>query len=112
MGGLLKDGFELNGTYYAEPRHFDSAINVMGDATLFASAQQLGGFTIPEVDTVLAPYAEKSFNSHIKDLTENLGGILDEAQINNEAYRRTTREITQGFQGFETKLNTISNSLG
>lgn len=43
MGGLLKDGFELNGTYYAEPRHFDSAINVMGDATLFASAQQLGG---------------------------------------------------------------------
>lgn len=42
MAGLLKDGFQLNGAKYAEPKHFDSAINVIGDATLFASAQQYG----------------------------------------------------------------------
>ena len=42
MAGLLDGGFQLNGTVYAEPKHFDSAINVVGDVTLFASAQQYG----------------------------------------------------------------------
>lgn len=42
MAGLLNGGFQLNGTVYAEPKHFDSAINVVGDVTLFASAQQYG----------------------------------------------------------------------
>lgn len=111
MAGLLEDGFTLNGTVYAEPKHFDSAINVVGDTTLFASAQQLGGFTIPQIDSVLAPYAEKSYLSHMKDIKENLP-MLSEIEIKKEAERRTQRELIQGFQGLETKLNTISNSLG
>lgn len=111
MAGLLKDGFELNGTYYAEPNYFDSAINVIGDTTLFASAQQLGGFTISELDTVLAPYAEKSYQFYLKDIQKNLP-MLTESQTKEEAERRVKRDLLQGFQGFETKLNTISNSLG
>ena len=111
MAGLLEGGFTLNGTVYAEPKHFDSAINVVGDTTLFASAQQLGGFTIPQIDSALAPYAEKSYLSHMKDIKENLP-MLSEVEIKKEAERRTQRELIQGFQGFETKLNTISNSLG
>lgn len=111
MAGLLEGGFTLNGTVYAEPKHFDSAINVVGDTTLFASAQQLGGFTIPQIDSALAPYAEKSYLSHMKDIKENLP-MLSEIEIKKEAERRTQRELIQGFQGFETKLNTISNSLG
>lgn len=42
MAGLLDGGFTLNGQQYTEPKYFDSAINVMGDVTLFASAQQYG----------------------------------------------------------------------
>lgn len=115
MAGLLDGGFQLNGTVYAEPKHFDSAINVVGDVTLFASAQQYGGFTIPEIDTVLAKYAEKSYQSNLKFILDKFGDITDEdimETLEQTAYDMTVRELEQGFQGFETKLNTISNSLG
>lgn len=115
MAGLLDGGFQLNGTVYAEPKHFDSAINVVGDVTLFASAQQYGGFTIPEIDTVLAKYAEKSYQSNLKFILDKFGSITNEnimETLEQTAYDMTVRELEQGFQGFETKLNTISNSLG
>lgn len=115
MAGLLDGGFQLNGTVYAEPKHFDSAINVVGDVTLFASAQQYGGFTIPEIDTVLAKYAEKSYQSNLKFILDKFGDIANEdimKTLEQAAYDMTVRELEQGFQGFETKLNTISNSLG
>lgn len=115
MSGLLDGGFQLNGTVYAEPKHFDSAINVVGDVTLFASAQQYGGFTIPEIDTVLAKYAEKSYQSNLKFILDKFGNITNEdimEKLEQTAYDMTVRELEQGFQGFETKLNTISNSLG
>lgn len=115
MAGLLDGGFQLNGTVYAEPKHFDSAINVVGDVTLFASAQQYGGFTIPEIDTVLAKYAEKSYQSNLKFILDKFGDITNEdimETLEQTAYDMTVRELEQGFQGFETKLNTISNSLG
>lgn len=115
MAGLLDGGFQLNGTVYAEPKHFDSAINVVGDVTLFASAQQYGGFTIPEIDTVLAKYAEKSYQSNLKFILDKFGDTTNEdimETLEQTAYDMTVRELEQGFQGFETKLNTISNSLG
>lgn len=115
MAGLLDGGFQLNGTVYAEPKHFDSAINVVGDVTLFASAQQYGGFTIPEIDTVLAKYAEKSYQSNLKFILDKFGNITNEnimETLEQTAYDMTVRELEQGFQGFETELNTISNSLG
>lgn len=68
-------------------------------------------FTIPELDTVLAPYAEKSYQFYLKDIQKNLP-MLTESQTKEEAERRVKRDLLQGFQGFETKLNTISNSLG
>lgn len=114
MAGLLDGGFQLNGTVYAEPKHFDSAINVVGDVTLFASAQQFGGFTIPEIDTVLAKYAELSYKTNLRFCEENVQNILPDASelVKDMAYKMTIREIEQGIQGFETKLNTVSNSLG
>lgn len=115
MAGLLDGGFQLNGTVYAEPKHFDSAINVVGDVTLFASAQQYGGFTIPEIDTVLAKYAEKSYQSNLKFILDKFRDIANKdimETLEQAAYDMTVRELEQGFQGFETKLNTISNSLG
>lgn len=76
------------------------------------------GFTIPEIDTVLAKYAELSYKTNLKFCEENVQNILfDTSDAMDElmegmAYKMTIREIEQGIQGFETKLNTVSNSLG
>ena len=37
--------------------------SVMGDIVLSTAAQQYGGFTVPEVDKILAPYAQKSYDT-------------------------------------------------
>ena len=118
MGNLLDGGFSLNGAEYLEPKSVQAALAVIGDITLSASAQQYGGFSIPEIDTVLAKYAELSYKTNLKFCEENVQNALlgtsdtmDEL-IKEMAYKMTVREIEQGIQGFETKLNTVSNSLG
>lgn len=111
MGNLLKGGFEINGLVYREPNSIQTAFNVMGDVTLSASGNQFGGFTIPEVDTILAPYAKKTYHRWVNYYKEELGGNSDEL-ANKLANKRTLREIEKGYIGFETKINTISNSLG
>ena len=109
MGTVLKDGFEMNNVKYTEPTNIVSAWSVVGDVTLNASSQQYGGFSIPEIDTILSRYAEKSYYRHTDRLYE-LGLDLEDAR--SEAYKLTVNDIKQGYQGFEHKLNTISNALG
>ena len=75
-------------------------------------------FTIPEIDAVLAKYAELSYKTNLKFCKESVqGSLFDTSDATDElmeemAYKMTVREIEQGVQGFETKLNTVSNSLG
>lgn len=59
VANVLKGGFEMGNVWYNEPKTLDTAFDVMGDIILSTAAQQYGGFTVPEVDKILAPYAEK-----------------------------------------------------
>lgn len=111
MSNLLKDGFRMNGAQYLEPKTAQSALAVIGDVTLATSSNQYGGFTIPELDTIVAPYAEQSYQSFIEKITKIFPEGSKEA-IEKAAKESVIRELEQGIQGFETKLNTISNSLG
>lgn len=109
IGNVLSGGFELNGSKYTEPKTIQAAWAVAGDVTLSASSNQLGGFTLPEIDTVLAPYAKKSYIRYVDYYFLENGIDLESSK--KMAMEQTLREIYQGYQGFETKLNTISNSL-
>jgi anaerobic ribonucleoside-triphosphate reductase len=62
VGSILKDGFEMGNMWYNEPNSLDTAFDILGDIILATAAQQYGGFTVPEVDSILEPYAQKSFN--------------------------------------------------
>jgi ribonucleoside-triphosphate reductase len=109
MDNLLKDGFEMNGSKYFEPKSVQTAWAVIGDASLSASSQQYGGYSIGDIDSVLAPYAEKSYKNHL-EYFKNKG--IDGSLSKILAEEATLREIEQGYQGFETKINTVSNALG
>ncbi|MCI6995636.1 MAG: anaerobic ribonucleoside-triphosphate reductase [Eubacterium sp.] len=125
MGEVLKGGFEMGNVWYNEPKTLDTAFDVMGDVILMAAAQQYGGFTVPEIDKVLGPYAEKSFQKYLeeyKDIYEEIeSGYVDEPPIQAldidkcaeaYAYRKVKREMEQGYQGIEIKLNTVASSRG
>lgn len=106
---VLKDGFEMGNIWYNEPKTLDVAFDVIGDIVLSAASQQYGGFTVPQVDKILEPYAEKSFQKQY-DRYKNLG--LDDKKAEEEAINDVRKDMMQGFQGWEYKFNTVASSRG
>ena len=102
IGNVLKGGFKMSGIHYTEPKTVLSALQVIGDITLVATAQQFGGFTLPELDKVLLPYVLKSYQRYLTDFDNN----------KDKANAATIRELEQGFQALELKLNTVPSSRG
>ena len=133
MAKVLKGGFQMGNMWYNEPNSLDTAFDVMGDVILATAAQQYGGFTVPEVDSVLLPYAEKSYNNFyqeklniemeiISELEKDENLNLSDEKINElkekakkrakeYAFKKTHRECEQGMQGIEYKLNTVGSLI-
>jgi anaerobic ribonucleoside-triphosphate reductase len=100
------------------------------------------GFTVPEIDSLLEYYAEKTYNKifnqeyeeifnnemkivEIESKYENIDHNSKEYEIKVEnaktkamtvakekAFTKTQRECEQGVQGIEYKLNTVASSRG
>ncbi|MEE1312605.1 MAG: anaerobic ribonucleoside-triphosphate reductase [Lachnospiraceae bacterium] len=106
---VLKGGFEMGNLWYNEPKTLDVAFDVIGDIVLSAASQQYGGFTVPSIDNILEPYAQKSYQ-RAKERYVELG--LSEERAEQEAMKDVEREFRQGFQGLEYKFNSVSSSRG
>lgn len=120
IGKVMKNGFEMGNVWYNEPNSLDTAFDVMGDIILSTAAQQYGGFTVPEVDKILAPYAEKSYWKYRKEYA-NICGYIEKDNgtlITNTSsaeewvMKKIQRDFEQGWQGIEYKLNTVGSSRG
>ena len=121
VGTVMKNGFEMGNVWYNEPNTLDTAFDVMGDIILSIAAQQYGGFTIPRVDSILAPYAEKSYQKYL-DEYEKIGYEVNSGQrivdttigsaADEYAIKKVKRDFEQGWQGIEYKLNTVGSSRG
>jgi ribonucleoside-triphosphate reductase len=106
---VLKGGFEMGNLWYNEPKTLDTCFDVIGDIVLSASSQQYGGFTVPSVECILAPYAQKSFDKYVDKYTA-LG--LEHEIAEKIAEKDVENEFRQGFQGWEYKFNTVASSRG
>ena len=106
---VLSGGFEMGNLWYNEPKTLDTAFDVIGDIVLSAASQQYGGFTVPSVDEILEPYAEKSHKKLIQKYRD-LG--LAEEKVQEVAWKDLEKEMEQGFQGWEYKFNSVSSSRG
>ena len=127
VGEVMKGGFEMGNIWYNEPNYLDTAFDVMGDIILSTAAQQYGGFTVPEVDKILEPYAEKSYKKYVNEYKENTKELLRELHIsfvekafnpiidklaNKNSTNKVQRDFEQGWQGIEMKLNSVGSSRG
>ena len=106
---VLTGGFEMGNLWYNEPKTLDVAFDVIGDIVLSAASQQYGGFTVPSVENILAPYAEKSYAKYLEKyrMLE-----LPEEKVEEVALADVQRDMEQGFQGWEYKFNSVSSSRG
>lgn len=126
MKNLITGGFFMGNLDYVEPKSLDVAFDLIGDVTLNAASSQYGGFTIPEIDKLLAPYAEKSYKMYYdeyinitRDVCGKDGkpaplmectGLLQRAD--KYATEKVCREFEQGFQSWEMKFNSVASSRG
>lgn len=109
MAYVLEHGCEINGIWYNKPTTLIKAFNVMGDDILINASQQYGGFTVPRIDTILVPYAEMSYEKY-KAKYMNMG--VPEERASQEAEKDVKKDMYDGFQGLEMKLNTVASSRG
>lgn len=84
------------------------------------------GFTIPRVDTILAPYAEKSYKKYFDEFyliqrsIEEIDGVFIDTlsdigfdeQAEKYAMSKVKRDMEQGFQSWEYRFNTVGSSRG
>lgn len=120
IANVFKGGFELGNIKYAEPTTLAICFNVLGDVIMAAASQQYGGFTVPEIDKILEPYAIKSYNKYIKeyeDIVNGLNGVnISKEEFAKKAHEyashKVKRDFEQGFQALEYKLNTVGSSRG
>lgn len=123
MTDVLTGGFEMANIWYNEPKTLDVAFDVISDITMSAAACQYGGFTIPRVDTILVPYAEKSYEKYYNEYMEIYSDISSESdfkdtfdeivtQADSYAMKKVRRDFEQGFQSWEYRFNTVGSSRG
>lgn len=129
MTDVLTGGFEMANIWYNEPKTLDVAFDVISDITMSAAACQYGGFTIPRVDTILVPYAEKSYEKYYQEFIDihndirqnqyvNGNTIFDdfdnyeEVEADKYAMKKVRRDFEQGFQSWEYRFNTVGSSRG
>ena len=117
VGAVMAGGFEMGNVWYNEPKTLDTAFDVLGDIILATASQQYGGFTVPEIDKILSPYAEKSYRKYVDEYLAIMKAhgitLLDSSdECIQYAMDKVKRDFEQGFQGIEMKLNTVGSSRG
>lgn len=111
MKNVLKDGFQMGNLEYSEPKTLDVAFDLIADISMNAAACQYGGFSISEIDKLLAPYAEKSYEKYKKEYID-IAGSEKEDKAHKYAMDHVRRDMEQGFQGWEMKFNSVASSRG
>lgn len=119
MASVLSGGFEMGNVWYNEPKSLDVAFDVISDVAISAAACQYGGFTIPECDKLLAPYAEKSYQRYCEEYMEIYHNLLSQKDVSTSsveaeryAMKKVRRDMEQGFQSWEYRFNTVGSSRG
>lgn len=111
IGNVLRGGFSMSNVDYTEPTSVLSALQVIGDITLVATAQQFGGFSLSQLDMVLLPYCHKTLEKAYKH-AKHCFPDSDPSNWDLYARRVLKDELKQGFQSLELKLNTVPCSRG
>ena len=119
LSPLLKNGFEMSNVYYRPCQRLTTAFGIISDVTLSTSSNQYGGFTVANIDSLVSPYAEKSYQVYVKeykDLAMDMGVEYSEELLNEKADRYATakirKELYAGAEQLEYKFNTIASSRG
>ena len=108
---IFKGGFRMGNVQYREPKTVGTAISLMVDIILNAGACQYGGFTVSEIDKLLAPYAKNSYDRYYAEYEEILGR-KDQMGATLYATKKLNKELEDGAIECEMRLNSATTARG
>lgn len=107
LKGMLENGFRMGNADIEPPKSIGVATALMAQITAQIASHQYGGTTFANVDQVLAPYVEMTYNKHFKDAVWY--GVPKSKQY---AMEKTEKDVFDAFQSYEYEVNTLHTANG
>lgn len=117
---MLNNGTIINEKMVETPKSFQVACTVATQIVAQVASNQFGGQSLANIDTILAPYARKSYNKYYKKHYERLHSTMQNDR--SEAYIKTfaekyadedmRKEIRDGVQTIQYQINTLMTTNG
>lgn len=96
LKSMLEDGFKLGNAQIEQPNSIGVATAIMSQVTAQVASHQYGGTTFANVDLVLSPYVEKTYEKHIKDAE-----YYNVENASRYAQDKTEKDVFDAFQAYE-----------
>ncbi|PRT68970.1 anaerobic ribonucleoside-triphosphate reductase [Streptococcus anginosus] len=106
--GMLANGFKIGNAEVESPKSIQTATAQISQIIANVASSQYGGCSADRIDEVLAPYAEKNYEKHLKDARE---WVVPEKQ-EEFAWTKTKKDIYDAMQSLEYEINTLFTSNG
>ena len=106
--GMLENGFKIGNAEVESPKAIQTATAQISQIIANVASSQYGGCSADRIDEVLAPYAEKNYQKHLKDAEEWV--LPDKRQ--EYAWKKTQKDIYDAMQSLEYEINTLFTSNG
>lgn len=106
---MLNHGFSM-GNAEVEPAHsIQVAVTQMTQIIANVASSQYGGCSSDRTDQVLAPFAEKNYQKHLREF----GDVIDDpATLKALAVKQTKKDIYDALQTLEYQVNTLYSTQG
>ena len=106
--GMLGNGFKIGNAEVESPKSIQTATAQISQIIANVASSQYGGCSADRIDEVLAPYAEKNYQKHLKDAEE---WVLSDKR-EEYAWKKTQKDIYDAMQSLEYEINTLFTSNG
>ena len=107
--GMLKEGFLMGNANIESPKSIQTAAAQMAQIIANVASNQYGGCSADRIDELLAPYAKKNYEKHLKDAEK---WIEDSDKQEQYAREKTRKDIYDAMQSLEYEVNTLFTSNG
>ena len=107
--GMLENGFRMGNADIEPPKSIQTAAAQITQIIANVASNQYGGCSADRIDELLAPYAKKNFEKHLKDAER---WFEDSSKQEEYAWEKTRKDIYDAIQSLEYEVNTLFTSNG
>ncbi|RND56237.1 anaerobic ribonucleoside-triphosphate reductase [Lacticaseibacillus paracasei] len=106
---MLNHGFSIGNAEVEPAQSIQVAVTQMTQIIANVASSQYGGCSSDRTDQVLAPFAEKNYQKHLREF----GSVIDDpAKLEALAVKQTKKDIYDALQTLEYQVNTLYSTQG